>query len=537
MSESASIASLESKRALSRDSNAASSDRLRRLEMRVAREHAARHEAERLLESKSLELFELNRQLSTLNAELEQRVWARTAELDQQRQLAEKLVATDYLTNVSSRACYVQHLEASLREAKLVGSRVGLLLIDIDQFKQINDSLGHVLGDDLLIHIARRLQETSLPDEMVARLGGDEFAVVFPCKDEKTALRTAERFRAVFQEPFLASGMTVRSSGSVGLAVYPDHASSAAELQQFTDLALYKAKATHPGTMSVFDRTLLERFETRRRLELELRQAVESGQIDVWYQPIVEVSTGRVEAVEALARWQDSKGNFISPELFIPLAEDCDVIQSLGRFVLAKSCRAAKKWIDSGRVQSLTVNLSAIQMQDEGIADDVLQALQRANLHPRHLIIEITERLFLEETVDVLKTIERLDSEGITFALDDFGSGYSNLRQLRLRPISTLKIDRSLLPGIEGNRKAQIIYENIVTLSSDLGLRTVSEGVEKREHLDFIHSIGCDLAQGYFLGRPVPADKLQERLTSAAICDDRNPSIAKNRESAKLLRR
>ena len=511
MSGSASIASLKPKQASS-DSASALVERLRRLEMRIARHLAARLEAERLLESKSLELFELNRELTVLNTGLEERVSARTTELEQQRQIAEKLVLTDYLTRVPSRACYVQHLEACLREATVTHSRVGLLLIDIDQFKQINDSLGHVFGDDLLINVAWRLQNALHPDEMVARLGGDEFAVIFPCEGVKSALRTAERFRAVFKEPFLASGVTVRSSGSVGVAVYPDHARSAAELQQFADLALYKVKATRRGATAIFDRTLLERFETRRRLELELRHAVEESNIDVWYQPVITVGTRKVEAIEALARWKDSEGDFISPELFIRLAEDCDLIQALGRLVLDKSCKDARRWIDRGQVQSLMVNLSAIQMRGGTIADDVIQALDGAGLQPRHLIIEITESLFLEESARVRNTIKRLSERGVTFALDDFGSGFSNLRQLRLRPITILKIDRSLLRGIENDPKARMIYENIVSLSQKLGLRTVGEGVEKKVHLDFLKEIGCDSAQGYFLGRPQPAGDLEESL-------------------------
>lgn len=516
MSGSSSIASLEAEREPISHSDPTSADRLRRLEMRLARERAARHQAERLLESKSLELFALNRRLTMLNADLEERVRTRTAELDQQRQIAESLVATDYLTKVSSRACFVQRLDASLRKARLAGSRVGLLLVDIDEFKQINDSLGHVFGDDLLVNVARRLQAASQPNEVVARLGGDEFAIIFPCSDEQMALRTAERFRAVFQEPLLAHGITVRCSGSMGVALYPDHALSAAELQQFADLALYEMKATGRGCVAVFHRALLERFEVRRRLEFELRQAVGTGNIDVWFQPIVNIATGRLKGVEALARWQESNGDFVSPELFIPLAEDCNLIQAVDRLVLSKSCEEAKRWIHEGRIESLAVNLSAVNMQDERIVDDILQVLHRADLYPHHLTVEITEHLFLEESAVVRNIMERLKSKGITFALDDFGSGYSNLGQLRFDTISMLKIDRSLLCGIENDPKARTIYENIVSLGNRLGLPTTAEGVESHAHLNFLGSIGCDLAQGYFISRPAPATELQDWLERKA---------------------
>lgn len=362
MSESTLISSLKLKKSNAPTADAESAERIRRLEMRVEREHAGRHEAERLLESKSLELFDLNRQLGLWNEELERRVATRTEELNKQRLLAEQLVATDYLTGLASRAAYVKHIDWTIHDLR-PGSQVGLLLLDIDNFKQINDSLGHMSGDDLLIAIAQRLQNVRRAADFVARLGGDEFAIVFTCDGRKTAWEAAERVLAVFSEPFSLRGGTISSSASIGIALYPRQASSAIELQQFADLALYHVKASGRKSAAIFDRSMLERFVTRLDMEQQLRQAIDENKIDVWYQPIVRISTGKIVGVEALARWQNKDGKMISPELFIPLAEECNLIESLGRRVLARCCQDSEKWLSAGSIEAVTANFSPIQFR------------------------------------------------------------------------------------------------------------------------------------------------------------------------------
>lgn len=490
-------------------------DRLRRLELRAAREHMARTEAERILESKSLELFAANQGLLRLNAELEERVAQRTAELDLARRSALELVEHDHLTAIPSRFCFSRTLEETLERTAQGGGFMGLLLIDIDDFKLVNDCYGHSHGDELLKEIAARLRAIARRRELVARIGGDEFAVIFEAAAADSLEKAGRRFQAAFAEPVTVGGVTLKIGGSMGLAMSPEHSTSSADLQRFADLALYQVKARGGGGFAMFEKNLVDSYDRRRRLEAEFRGAVATDAIHLWYQPIVEIRTGETIGVEALARWEDSRHDEIGPDFFIPLAEQCGLIREVGRHLLGKALAMAKPWLDDGLIRKLTFNISPLELLDDGFADEILEALATAQVEPARLALEITEGVLIKNLGLAEAVMARLRAAGVKFALDDFGCGYTNLSALTNLPISILKIDRTLLNNVEHDENARVIISNVVNLCRDLGIRSVCEGAETAAQLAFLDLIGCNSVQGYVCARPASAADTEAFLRKA----------------------
>ena len=487
-------------------------DRAERLKRRVERELAARHEAERLLESKSLELFATNQRLIQLNADLEHRVEARTRQLDEARRAAVEIGTTDPLTRIANRHYYSEWLERSLAQAITQGRTTGLLLIDLDGFKQINDSYGHRHGDQLLVTIADRLRTVAGENDFVARIGGDEFAVIVEGADASEIRALARRFQRVFDRPVTIDGVTIHAGGSLGLATGPDHCSNALDLQRFADLALYRSKSGASGAIVEFEPAFLHAYEYRQRMEAEFRVALDGGAIDLVYQPIVDLRTGQVEAVEALARWSDSSGAQVSPAYFIPLAEECGIIRGVGRTLLERALIETRPWFDSGRIARISFNVSPLEFLDEGFSDAVIATLERVGVDPCHLLLEITEGVVIQSLGLVESVMQRLRAHGVKFALDDFGCGYSDLSTLRKLPICVLKIDRSLLIDAENDHAARIILRNVVTLCRELGIRSICEGAETSAQVEFLRHIECDLVQGFATGRPARIAEVEKRL-------------------------
>lgn len=493
-------------------------DRLRRLEQRCARERAAREEAERILEAKSLELFELNQHLLHLNNDLEARVAARTASLAKAKKAAVDLLETDHLTKLSSRYRFHQQMRRSFEHAAAGHGRVALMLIDIDRFKAINDTYGHDYGDQLLVQVAARISAASRRRDHVSRLGGDELAILLNDSGADDAETVAQRVLECFKAAFTIQGVTIQCTASIGIACFPEHANSPEELQRAADLALYKAKVEGRGRSAAFTHRLLEDHDLRHWREAELKHSIESCEVEVWYQPIVDLRTGRPRAVEALARMKGRGGEYLPPDVFIPLAEEIGLIHDLGRQVLQRSVGRAREWVDAGLIDKISVNVSADEFLAPNFVEEVLEALAAANMSGDRLVLEITESVMMARLDVAGGIMNRLKERGVAFALDDFGCGYSNLAYLRQLPITTVKLDQSLLSDVE-DAKAQAIVRYVVALCRELGIVTVCEGVETIAQLDFIRSIGCDHAQGYLLGRPTPgemtAESLQEQRASA----------------------
>jgi diguanylate cyclase len=502
-------------------------ERLHRLEQRCARERAAREEAEQLLETKSLELFAINQHLLELNNDLEERVASRTAALSTAKRAALDLVEIDQLTKLSSRYRFHQQLKQRFESAVANDEPFALLLIDIDRFKAINDTYGHGYGDALLVQVAARLTVAARRGDFVARLGGDELAMLLMNSSTEDAGIIAERIIACFEPPFTIDGVTIRCSASIGIACFPDHADSPEHLQRAADLALYKVKDDGRARCAAFSSSLLENHQLRTRREAELKHSIVSSEVEVWYQPIVDLGSGRTHAIEALARMKDQEGQYLPPSVFIPLAEEIGLIRDLGRQVLRQSVCQAKSWIETGLVDVVTVNVSADEFLAANFAEDVLDALRDADLPGTCLMLEITESVMIARLSIVRAVMARLSKRGVSFALDDFGCGYTNLAYLRQLPVSMVKLDLSLLKGVVTDPKAQAIVRSIVSLCGELGSTAVCEGIETDEQLRFVQSIGCVLGQGYLLSRPLPADQAEGYLRqggNGAIVDRSAPT-------------
>lgn len=511
MSASRSVASLRAFKATAAGGESLA-DRTRRLEQRCTRERAAREEAERILEAKSLELFELNQHLLHLNNDLEARVAIRTAALSKAKKTALDLLETDHLTKLSSRYRFHRQMRKLFDRAVAGNGRIALLLIDIDHFKTINDTYGHGYGDELLVQVAARISVAARRRDQVSRLGGDELAILLDDTGKDDAEAVAQRVIECLKPGFAIRGVTIQCTASVGIACFPQHANCPEELQRAADLALYKAKVNGRNRSEAFTHCLLEDYDLRHRRETQLKHSVASSEIEVWYQPIVDLRTGRTTAVEALARMRGQDGEYLPPGMFIPLAEEIGLIRDLGRQVLQRSVSQAQKWVDAGLIDKVAVNVSTHEFLAPGFVCDVLDALAGANLSGDHLVLEITESVMMAR-LDIVQTImKRLRKKGVEFALDDFGSGYTNLAYLRQLPVTKLKLDRSLLFNLVKDSKAQAIVRYVITLCKELEIVTVCEGVETVGQLEFVRSVGCDLAQGYLLGRPTTGEAAAENL-------------------------
>jgi diguanylate cyclase (GGDEF)-like protein/PAS domain S-box-containing protein len=426
----------------------------------------------------------------------------------------------DSLTSLANRALFTDRLGHAL-ERRTEGF-VGVLFFDVDDFKLVNDGLGHAAGDALLIEVARRLGELLRGGDTAARLGGDEFAILLEQTTELEATNVADRIVASFQTPFEVAGHQVTSRASIGISLGQPGSDATALLRE-ADAAMYTAKSRGKGVWQVFDPLLAGDGLLEIELRADLKQAIETGGLSVAYQPIVDLATRRTVGVEALARWYHPTRGEIPPTQFIPLAEAADLIVPLGRWVLREACRT----IQDGRASPdgpddlhVSVNISPRQLLHESIVADVSAALADSGLEPASLTLEITEGVLVEKTGPSLAALEGLKALGVRIAIDDFGTGYSSLSYLSRLPIDVLKIDRSFVADIGTSRQAAALVRSIVKIGQALNLETVAEGVETEEQLDRLLRLGTKLGQGYLFARPLTADALALFLGGSATTLD-----------------
>ncbi|KQT60963.1 diguanylate cyclase [Methylobacterium sp. Leaf456] len=489
--------------------------RVRRLERRLERERAARTEAEALLEEKSRALYEVNRQLGRLAAELEVRVEERTRELANARAHALDLAERDGLTGLANRTRFVRALDESLATAQRDGARFALLLLDLDRFKDINDSLGHEAGDVFLRRTARRLKALLGPAALVARLGGDEFAALLPAPPGTDLARLGAELAAAIRRPVPHRERSLEASCSVGIAVFPDDARTGGELQRFADIALYRSKAER-GRATRFDAAMGRAIEARHALGADLARAIREGGITPWFQPIVDGTDCRPVGAEALARWTHPTLGFLAPNTFLGLAEERGLMPDLFAAMMRRACPPAKAWIAAGRLDYLSVNLSPSQFKAGSVADEVFGLLDELDFPARALTVEITEEVLLNDLDRARAQLERLAARGVRIALDDFGVGYANIGYLRQLPIQTLKLDRLLTQDVAADHKARCILSAMVQIARALDLRLVAEGVEDSSQALWLIHLGCRQLQGYLFGRPMPADVFAGHLGLAS---------------------
>jgi diguanylate cyclase (GGDEF)-like protein len=413
----------------------------------------------------------------------------------------------DALTGLSNRRHFNEVLENIVRAAD-PGTTHAVVLLDLDRFKTINDTLGHPVGDALLCLVAQRLRRETRDEDLVAHLGGDEFAILQPNGEQAETL--AARIVDIMSHPFLVEGHVANIGASVGIARYPDHGDTADTLMSHADLALYGAKAGGRSTWRLFDAGMAERALRQRELENDLRGALASGELSLAYQPQFNVRTRRITGFEALLRWTHPTRGQVPPLVFIPIAEDIGCIQELGDWVLTTACAQAASWPEP---LSIAVNVSPRQLANgEHLFKTVQTALHTAGLPASRLELELTESCMIAPRTNVLDALHRLRALGVRIAMDDFGTGYSSLSQLRAFPFDKIKIDRSFVATLGSDAEAAAVIKAITTLGTGLGMTTIAEGVETAEQAERVAADGCSDIQGYLISRPVPATGIDALL-------------------------
>jgi diguanylate cyclase (GGDEF)-like protein len=413
------------------------------------------------------------------------------------------LARFDPLTGLANRSLLRERLEEALGRATRTRTGCALLFVDLDRFKAVNDTLGHLAGDRLLREVAARLRRAMGAEAHIGRLGGDEFAVVLPESTTAQAEAASRALVATLSEPFDIDGVPVSIGASVGFAIGPDDGATVDVLLRSADLALYEVKGSGRGTACRFVPAIKDKADERRAMEADLRGALAAGQLRLAYQPVVDAADEGIVGFEALLRWHHPVLGLVPPAKFIPVAEETGMIVEIGAWVIAEACRQARDWPDHVRV---AVNLSPVQFDDPRLVDRIRDALADSGLAPDRLELEITESLFLNERVTTTATLTELKAIGIRFALDDFGTGYSSLGYLHKVAFSRIKIDRSFVQQATApSGEAVAIIRAIVALATSLGMTTTAEGTETREEFDVIRRLGCLQVQGYLTGRPMGA--------------------------------
>lgn len=426
----------------------------------------------------------------------------------------------DALTQLPNRHLLVDRLKHGIDYAERESTKMALMFLDLDRFKIINDSLGHSIGDELLVKVAETLKKIVRRADSVCRWGGDEFVILlehFQKNDEIEPL--AEKIISALSQPFEVSGHQLHVSTSIGIARYPDDGKDTNTLLKHADMSMYKAKEQGPGRYCFFEEAMLDGSVERLSLEIRLRKALDQKSFHLVYQPQIATDTGAVCGIEALIRWQDEKLGLLNPIQFLPVAEDVGLMNQLSLWVLEEACRQNKEWQDKGATaQPIAVNLPASFIAHPNSVAKIKDILERTGLLPRYLEIEITENTFITNTDHAIKVLETLKNMGISIAVDDFGTGYSSMSYLRDLPVGTLKIDGSFIRQLGQSDANDGIIESIITLGKSLDLTLVAECVESQEQAKILKELGCDVIQGYYYSKPLSPEK-----TEAFLLEKANP--------------
>ncbi|HWW53418.1 MAG TPA: EAL domain-containing protein, partial [Acidimicrobiales bacterium] len=426
----------------------------------------------------------------------------------------------DPLTGLPNRALLLDRLRHSIRRAQRSQGRTGVLFIDLDRFKAVNDSLGHEGGDRLLLGVAGRLPGVLRAGDTLARLGGDEFVVL--CEElarGDDAVAVAERIVGAFVSPFQIGGTEVQMSASIGVAVAVGADADAEQLLADADLAMYRAKERGRGSHEVFDETMRARLVARLETERALRRGIDEGELVAYYQPVIELGGGAVVGMEALVRWHHPDRGLVPPIEFVGLAEETGLIGRIGEWMLRQACWQARRWRDSYPKDPpiwVAVNLSARELEQPNLVDDIVRLLANYTLEPEALMLEVTESVVMDDVRSVVRRLWELKELGVRLVIDDFGTGYSSLDRLRRMPFETLKIDRSFIADIDTVPGGTSLVAAMIAMSHSLGLGVVAEGVETMEQLNQLRRLGCDHFQGFLVGWPGPASEAHDLLAGSA---------------------
>jgi diguanylate cyclase (GGDEF)-like protein len=437
----------------------------------------------------------------------------------------------DALTGLPNRTLFLDRLSQSIESSKRSGESVGMIMMDVDRFKEINDTLGHHFGDQLLIEIGRRLTHTLRQSDTVARLGGDEFAVKFTAPTARHATEVAGRTSTIFDAPFILGDVSIDVNASLGIALYQMHADDADTLMKRADIAMYDAKKNH--TKFAFYEPGRDEHSLRRlALMMELRQAVMRDELELHFQPKVEVSRDRAVHAEALVRWKHPRHGLMRPDEFIPLAEQTGNISLITKWVVRRAVAECAEWNRVGLDLSVAVNLSALDLFDTELPTFISGLLSEAGLPPSRLVLEITESAVMKDTAYALKVLRDLKRRGVVLAIDDFGTGYSSLAHLKRLPVDELKIDKSFVQNLtETATDDLVIVRSTIELGHNMGLVVIAEGVESQESWQILKRLGCDMGQGYFMSPPLPAAEFRKwcerRIVASTVGEaaSRRPAV------------
>ena len=427
----------------------------------------------------------------------------------------------DELTGLANRTHFHETLRREMAVASRTDHQLAILFLDLDHFKQVNDTMGHMMGDHLLRKIADCLRACCRETDTVARLGGDEFAIVITqLEDGGGAEVVAQKILGALAEPFMIVGHNVQASTSIGITLYPSDEDNIERLLANADMAMYRSKAGGGNTYRFFDASLIEEVKRKRNISRELRQALDQDSFFAHYQPLFDISGKEVIGAEALARWRQEDGTYVSPAEFIPIAESSGLIDRLGERMLLTACRDCKAWQDEGlKDVSVAVNISASQFRRSDIVAVVMRILRESGLDPAHLELELTESTVMRDFEEAAHALQRLRDAGVRIAIDDFGTGYSSLTYLKHLPVDRLKIDQSFIAGVEKQTGDRAITRAVIRLGNGLGIDVTAEGVENKGQLDFLSSKKCSSVQGFYLARPMPLEDFVEtvRIKNATL--------------------
>ena len=456
-----------------------------------------------------------SRAIEIINRPLKGGGWVATIEDITARQRADEKIAHlahyDGLTDLPNRILFRERLEQSLK-AMRPGEQLAVLYIDIDEFKSVNDALGHPVGDELLKGVAERLRGCLKETDVAARLGGDEFAVIQTAiKDRSETNQLVDEIQSAIRQPFDCMGHLITADASIGIALAPGDGADLDQLLKNADLALYGAKGDGRRTYRFFEAGMDQRARARRSLELDLRQAISDGSLETYYQPVLNIEDGKISSCEALLRWRHPERGMISPAEFIPIAEDSGLINQLGLWVLNTACAEAATWPDHIRV---AVNVSPVQFRSPSLALNVAAALAACDLPASRLELEITEAVLIRDDEAALEMLHQLRKLGVRIALDDFGTGYSSLSYLQRFPFDKIKIDRSFIRDIAGPGASSSIVQAVVNIAAASDMTTTAEGVETEHQRNLLYILGCTEMQGYLFSPAIPAAEVRRLLMS-----------------------